>query len=254
MSITTVTAGNVAKASEMNELINSFNTIEVTGNVTISDIDGMRRYRIQGAHTIILPTVADNEGIELWFWNEGDHAAVIDGEGAETLTFHHGGTATTITFAKEGDWLHIVSDGSTWLVIGGYWGYTTATLTDGSGTADAGGAYTDSAFTYIYWYENGFVNFTGWGWVEVDNTTDNVKVDITVPFSFSTVESALVASTGYKATDPSSLLDTLLNSSVIFANMTISDATSIIVTLKNVSANMTNTRRHTFSLQIVGTI
>ena len=226
-------------------------SIEVTGNLAIQDTDFDEKYRIQGAHTITLPTVADNEGIELIFWNEGNHAAVIDGEGAETITFQHGGTATSVTFAKVCDWIRLKSDGSTWLCVGGYWGYTTGAAV----TADGGGAYVDCTFNYTYWYENGLINFLGWGYIQVDNTAGWTIVDITSPITFVTVNFLLTTFNGVKAgADPTSLFDNLGSDSNIYTQARMTDSTSIKITQKRTAGNFTNGQRLAFSIKITGVV
>jgi len=81
--------------------------------------------------------------------------------------------------------------------------------------ADGGGAYQDG---YVQAWseekEDGLTRFYGWGWIEVDNTNDAVKMDITMPITFSNIRRILGETNGRTTAGegaPSSLLDTDLN-------------------------------------------
>lgn len=257
-----VTEGYIGFIDDYNNFFNKsiedrFEKININGNLTIGDGKTNKEWVFKGNYTVTLPTVADNVGVRKRFVNGGTYASSIDGEGAETFVFRDGTTAATITFTKKGDFIEIESDGTNWIVIDGLWGYTTATLTDGSGTADGGGDYVDSAFTYYFKrIGDGLVEFWGWGWIEAAGAAANMKVDITMPITYSEIQSVVSVWNGYKSSDPSSIddaanmgVDSIFNVNAGFVG-TVSTLTVNIVKSFNFTAN----RRHLFSVNIKGIV
>jgi hypothetical protein len=121
--------------------------------------------------------------------------------------------------------------------------------------ADAGGAYVDGDFEYEYWYENGLVHFVGWGFIHCDATGQSVNMDITIPFTLTTINHLLITYNGnVTGSDPTSLFG-LASNSQIFATGVMLDTTSISLMIRRRDgANLTNTRRHAFSIHIIGTV